>query len=166
MFGRGSEGRSRARVKRLWRRPLGTRFPRLHSRKERPPGSTGRLSRRHSSAAGPRRIRRAASAPRSRGRRGKLLVKVAAARIAGSDENAAAGIRRRSRLSDESLPRLTSHKIQRSSVAVTGEAVVVEDLLDPGEGDGVDVSIGAKTAARGSGGGARSAAPASTGRDG
>lgn len=81
--------------------------------------------------------------PIAGGRRGQLLIKVAAGRIAGSDESAAAEIRRRSRLSDEILPRLTSHKIQRSSITVTAEAVEIEDLLNPGEGDGVGASIGA-----------------------
>jgi hypothetical protein len=81
--------------------------------------------------------------PVAGGRRGQLLIKVAVGRIAGSDEGAAAGIRRRSRLSDEILPRLTSHKIERSSITVTAEAVEIEDLLNPGEGDGVGASIGA-----------------------
>jgi hypothetical protein len=44
---------------------------------------------------------------------------------------------------DEVLPRLTSHEIQRSTITVTAEAVEIEDLLNPGERDGVDVSIGA-----------------------
>jgi len=80
--------------------------------------------------------------PVARGRRGQLLVKVAAGRIAWSDQDTAAGIRRRSGLPDEILPSLTSQEVQRSPVAVTGDAVVIEDLLDLSERDGIGTSIG------------------------